>query len=1256
MINTEELKINNKSYTNKDFQKIYPEILELAQALSAKWDPATSNESDPGVVLLKLLGFVADKLNYNIDKNILEAFLPSATQESAVRSNVERSGYYPRYYQSATTNVAFMYVGNNLEVDDSFTLKAMDTVVTDSDGDVVFTLIEDVVIGERYKTTPARAIEGTLETLTINDVDEIHLSNLDDNNRIYFPERMVAENGVFIENITQLGTYWTRVDNLNISEPNQTVYKFGFDSSQQLPYVEFPDDISALIGEGLHIRYVKTGGTSGNIKAGFLTRIVSPSKILSDNGTQVYPDANVETEQGVIIVNNTSGAINGKDPETINDIYNSFKKTVGTFDTLVTTRDYANAIYQMDDLISNIQVGDRRTDINFSNQILTFGASGGTKINDTNPDIITASNLVLYPLKPPTTDYFSHESYRRSFEPLNIDSEVETITRRLEQDFYKTISQDYKGLVDNDIYLYKVYYNINAKITTNYKVNVYEESSILENINLALIRKFNSREVDYGYEIPFDTILETIQGADTRIKNVSLEEPDLVVKVMSKSGEEKTLFEDDKEKLIEVLTKNILAGRVALFDYNDDFIFEFGQEKYLDSNNTDYIHNNIKTMSTEVKILNSSLKTGYELRDNEYIQVIAPSLVTEIAYQPYTNYYWSGDDVDEGKEEIITTGDFLIVEYADSNETRIAVKYTADSITTYKSTKDSTGGEDEYIATGGIAVGLVEGEQNIIKPVGFVLKKSPHTTTGGQRVTKKIKFLAETQTYPFMSLGTSETLEKRKFVKTTLKSKSLPCYWITNKTDNALFTSSDDVKDDSNNLIGYEVVLGDNEYFLYSNPALTELEVLGSGTRLFLSADSSTVLSKWKMDLSNDSIIDITEVSDLGLGAFSKYSWKYNDLSDNNLTVSEMTILTLGKGDVIKLTDSNNDFTVDVDNSWEPIPNDVVISYTIKGESQKPLDSFSSEEKWKMRSRLDINAGPDKGQTLLTNHTITFKLEGGSIREIIGDNGDKPQIAFNALLQMAGGLDLDMEVSYVDGKTGYDISAYSYKTNKIEYENKAGAQEEVKRGTSGYIQIPFSTLKAPDTTIITLPLVSYYDGSSRVLDSDEGKTHLIMFYWNSADGGDTVTLEADGNKIRKYNGDGGSYTSSIVLSGGIHIIEFKELDALEVEITTVANSVDTLTIGIITVTEGFNGSLGLSSTTEYGALLTEIKGKDENGLFYYNSPIDNHSVIEFDDLTDARAFFDYNHIANKFTLPQINFDDDTMRYKTKIAIVRTSKL
>ena len=76
---SDELKLSSISYTNKDFQEAYPELLQLAKELSYKWDPTISNEGDPGVVLIKELALAIDKINYNSDKNVLECFPLSVT-------------------------------------------------------------------------------------------------------------------------------------------------------------------------------------------------------------------------------------------------------------------------------------------------------------------------------------------------------------------------------------------------------------------------------------------------------------------------------------------------------------------------------------------------------------------------------------------------------------------------------------------------------------------------------------------------------------------------------------------------------------------------------------------------------------------------------------------------------------------------------------------------------------------------------------------------------------------------------------------------------------------------------------------------------------------------------------------------------------------------------------------------------------------------------------------------------------------------
>ena len=85
MITEKEIESIQLSATKKDFYQIWNELLETAGKLSERWDPTSTNESDPGIVLLKVLTAIADKLNYNIDKNILEAFMPSAAQEESMR-------------------------------------------------------------------------------------------------------------------------------------------------------------------------------------------------------------------------------------------------------------------------------------------------------------------------------------------------------------------------------------------------------------------------------------------------------------------------------------------------------------------------------------------------------------------------------------------------------------------------------------------------------------------------------------------------------------------------------------------------------------------------------------------------------------------------------------------------------------------------------------------------------------------------------------------------------------------------------------------------------------------------------------------------------------------------------------------------------------------------------------------------------------------------------------------------------------------
>ena len=194
--------ISNTSYTNKDFASIYPELLDLVKKLSSRWDPSLSNESDPGVLLIKLNALIADKNNYNIDKNVLECFPTSVTQMGNARRLYDSLGYKMHYYRSATTNVGFQ-LRDSSNIDGSYITIPQFTMLTDSTSEIVYTTLSNVILSvypsDMAQVHYTEAIEGKMNNFTVNGSENITLDNLDEDLRLYFNESNVAENGIFIK-------------------------------------------------------------------------------------------------------------------------------------------------------------------------------------------------------------------------------------------------------------------------------------------------------------------------------------------------------------------------------------------------------------------------------------------------------------------------------------------------------------------------------------------------------------------------------------------------------------------------------------------------------------------------------------------------------------------------------------------------------------------------------------------------------------------------------------------------------------------------------------------------------------------------------------------------------------------------------------------------------------------------------------------------------------------------------------------------
>ena len=594
MITKNEISSLNLSPTKKDFVQIWNELMEVASKITERWDPTSTNESDPGIVLLKVLTGIADKLNYNIDKNILEAFMPTAAQMESMRKLCELVGYDIKYYQSAETKVRISYTGNTHDEEEKLPISGLlvpkFTTITNADKDITFvtTNAVPVYITNDNPWVEVSCIEGQISQCeSINENNLITLAQLDDEYRYYLPEIQIAENGIFVYNaaVSSNGTYvdgspWEQVSNLNTRSTETRVFKFGYDSFEGRPYLAFPDDIGSLIGDGLFIYFIRTSGLNGNISP----RTLEVLEVPTGEGWDNY-----SAEQFEVV--NADATTNGANTESISAAYNNFKKTVGTFDTLVTCRDYMNKIYSLMDAsnspyVSNILVTDIRNDINSAITLCSCNEFGilyketpltktdkvtstttatnmsVANLTDAYGNIIAENKLTIYTDKPvevetevPLIDHFDLVLYPfKTFtqvssgtedlvKPYNKSFEYsELMNREIEASLadFKTCAHNFATPVDGDIIAINNYLRLDALIATSNKVSEIEASSILQNVKVALVNEFNMRNLAFGEEIPFDNILSVIENADSRIKVVSLQEPTVLttysVKVQTDNG------------------------------------------------------------------------------------------------------------------------------------------------------------------------------------------------------------------------------------------------------------------------------------------------------------------------------------------------------------------------------------------------------------------------------------------------------------------------------------------------------------------------------------------------------------------------------------------------------------------------------------------------------------------------------------------------------------------------------------------------
>lgn len=1298
----QELNISKLSYVNKDFASIYPDLLDLVKTLTNRWDPSSSNESDPGVVLLKVGAFLADHLNYNIDKNIAEVFLPSATQEESVRRIAEFGGYTPNYYRSARGNVSVTY--NPDRFDGFFTIPRFSMVIANDDGSIAYTLTQDLTIAQKGVPAVAEFTEGTIQRLSV-DSDVITLNNIDDFNRVYFPIKNIAENGVYIYNVDSTGSRdssnWKNVKYLYSMPLETRCFKIDFDSQKNLPYIEFPTDISNLIGDGLAIFYFYTAGSYGNVKAKDLNTIssINFNNIIQESGRNASVDDFVVSNQGSIL--------NGRDPESIDEIRRSYKKIVGTFDTLVSTQDYSNAIRTVEDdngdvYISNGIVTDRRIDYNQALNIVTY-KSGGTSFENValnvgkleflgavtnDPDVATSIkgqvclvggvtkifdgtewveitelsstdidsyiegmkpyDLIIYALqkyqKANYNSVFYWKALSDSFLQINGDAikgnEINSTEDKLIDalDDYKVVNHTFRDLNNYEPYCFKNYVPLNVDIVPANKVTLYEKSEIIDNIRRAITDNFNASMIEFGQELDYDKVKKVIEESDSRINYVRLSDFNYESKVMVKdsknpsSAAEYTLdsrLRDEKGNenarftfIDDLAAKNVLAGRLCLFNFDENFNYQFGQKDskaYLD----------VMQIKTESIILptgqDGSGGPKYEnvtLKDNEYLEIYHPNYYSTNTFGSYVLYQLILNDknavIDSGEEYTLKPNETLQICYTDAENIVHTETYT--SGTNIRGSFELKDFENDNRAT--------------------------YVKNGDS----------------YKQIASNESISIRGLMSTVLNTNQF-VYWSLNNSGNILFTAGEK-----------EYILRDNEFFICADMAKEYINIFGRGTKL----ERVNSGNEWSLPQSSLTSVNITQLDEDGLAAKIPFV-EWSEFASNPLTITEMKVITLDSGCTFSLSGPDK-----LDGELKTVNgiNNNPISYTINGQTfTLPLNDADF---YKARTRLDINATKISPMKIFENQKITVShtaYDGSELEdEITGDpeglllqsNIDLHLIGDSSSINLSSYSELGLNINWLtyhrkdivsnqlvatnNDVTDADIASggYAYDTYLNVFIPIASARSDGRYKKAAYRpsqDLANNVFLVDNYTRIELPLSTilygYAPGFANIdreyicqihlVNEDEGQYDKKVKAWFELEDGTKVNIGHYG-----FIGEDSDITTATLLNNqSIYIYPDLPNDSDGNKSMTLVIQSDNLSGASVSVfgpTVVIGGSPDIQSDKdEVVDRINDIINKSSNSKVQFhwtNSPESELAMIT--GLANQYSLFDHNNVANNISIAEID--------------------
>ena len=568
-------------YTSKDYVAILDDLINSIPGITQKWN--STDQNDPGMILVKLMSIIGDMLFFNQDMQSLEVYPNSVTLRKNAASIYKLIGYKMRWYKSATLEANVINTFSN-----SATLPRFCTFKTDTG--ITYTTFDPYELPSNMTNngteTLVELVQGTPVTpvrTSSSPYPEAGRSwhsiygynyTTDDiiNNRIYLKDNNIDQSHIIL--VDDQNEVWELRENIYLTTDVGRFFEFGVDVNDDV-YIELVDYYTNFNINKFKIFYIKSDGESGQIYANTLKAITG--NVWSRQGS----DQNIYNVSSFIHFTHYDSTL-GYNPETPDEARKNSVKYQNTMDTLITLADFERAVLR-EPGVANVRATDLTNDpgesIEFSvgninmdyTQSMEDGVTLRSEIID-QADYDLLSNYLKDKSKYPLTTYqlkladcnqdgevneddLKCLEYYIKGDPADIDKtgyigiqkikDIEMLNGFtvklyiLRNDIGEQMNEEsFESMILSDLEDYKIlplslkvdlnsinkyYWTITGSFFTKQPLSRDELQSIIVRINNQLRFQYSVEKVNFNTLINYKEIIETILAVDSRILMVDLD-------------------------------------------------------------------------------------------------------------------------------------------------------------------------------------------------------------------------------------------------------------------------------------------------------------------------------------------------------------------------------------------------------------------------------------------------------------------------------------------------------------------------------------------------------------------------------------------------------------------------------------------------------------------------------------------------------------------------------------------------------------